>query len=86
MDISADSSWKEVPEARKEQPEACFNVGFLLGKNKGNLYLSASVDPENARVSDRSIIPLSVVKKIVRLNPHLSPEARTMLRGLFKGE
>lgn len=63
-DITSHSGWHDV-EDNALLPIT--SVGFLMAQDKDNILISQSISPENSRVAESLLIPMSVVAKIRRL-------------------
>ena len=63
-DITSHSGWHD---AEDNALLPITSVGFLMAKDKHNILISQSISPNNDKVAESLIIPLSVVTKIRRL-------------------
>ena len=63
-DITSHSGWHD---AEDNALLPITSVGFLMAKDKDNKLISQSISPENSRVAESLLIPMSVVTKIRRL-------------------
>ena len=70
IDILSDSGWADEREFNKMRLSHPVNEGWLYSKDKDAIRLFASYDREDDGVftfGDRTMIPLSCVKKMVKI-------------------
>jgi len=71
VDIESDSNWRELSSLLKDQLPLCISSGWLI-KSDDEIYRIASdfnfnIDGTINEVGNTTIIPTSVVKKVVKL-------------------
>ena len=71
IDIVSDSGWDEEKDFNKMKLSSPVNEGWLYSKDKNSIKLFASYDQEDdgtLTFGDRTMIPLSCVKKMVKIS------------------
>ena len=71
IDIVSDSGWAEERDFNKMKLSSPVNEGWLYSKDKESIKLFASYDREEdgtLTFGDRTMIPLSCVKKMVKIS------------------
>jgi|TARA_R110002167_G_scaffold192636_1_gene395224 hypothetical protein len=71
IDIVSDSGWAEEKDFNKMKLSSPVNEGWLYSKDKNSIKLFASYDQEDdgtLTFGDRTMIPLSCVKKMVKIS------------------
>ena len=72
MDILSDSGWATDREFNRMQLAEPVNEGWLYNKDRYAIKIFASYDKDEATkeitFGDRTMIPLSCVKKMIKLN------------------
>ena len=71
MDILSDSGWGDEKQFNKMKLATPINEGWLYSKDKESIKVFASYDKDDdgtITFGDRTMIPLSCVKKMIKLN------------------
>ena len=71
IDIVSDSGWAEEKEFNKMKLSTPVNEGWLYSKDKNSIKLFASYDRDedgSLTFGDRTMIPLSCVKKMIKIS------------------
>jgi len=71
MDILSDSGWADEKQFNKMKLATPINEGWLYSKDKESIKVFASYDKDDdgtITFGDRTMIPLSCVKKMIKLN------------------
>ena len=72
MDILSDSGWADEKQFSRMKLAFPVNEGWLFSKDKHTIKIFASydrdADTKDITFGDRTMIPLSCVKKMVKLN------------------
>ena len=65
--VSDQSGWKDLEKVRKQRPERCKSVGFLVAHTKTHMTLAASI--VNGHCDGDVTIPTGMVRKVTELCP-----------------
>lgn len=66
-----------IERAKEVFDDDYITVGYVVEKNEDYLVIAATIDKKNDSYADVSMIPASVIKKIIQLNEKTSKETNT---------
>lgn len=64
VDHTSAIDWKDIEEVKNEEPNTPWYTGYIIYRDKHKLIIASDYDPLAKDVGNRTIIPVSTIKKI----------------------